>query len=222
MDTIALREIAKVIAEEQFLLHWPLYVLFLALSAVIGFAASFVGGYAKKRGENFATKADFEGLLSQLKLTTAVAEEVKAQVSHADWVSRESKIIRRSKLEELVHAIHEVQAYTDVVRRHRLFNAPTEPSTYPLPKLEVLTGLYFPELTTEVREFTILHRQTMIMIIKCHSAMSAAHDNHEEQLKILTTFKEQYTPHYDSELQTISAIEASARDIMAKLVGVQL
>jgi hypothetical protein len=113
MSEPLLKELAAQIAQEQFLLQWPIYGLMLCLALVVGFCAAYIGAYAKKRGEAFATKADFYELLSQVKVTTAVAEEVKAKISHADWAAREERILRRAKLEDLVQAIHEVQRWQD-------------------------------------------------------------------------------------------------------------
>ena len=46
-------------------------------AAAIG---AFVGAYLKKRGENLATKEDFEDLLQQIKAQTKATEEIKAEV----------------------------------------------------------------------------------------------------------------------------------------------
>jgi hypothetical protein len=219
MDTAAIREIAKTIADEQFLLHWPFYALMIALTALVGFASAFVGAYAKKRGQNYATKADFDSLLAQLRLTTAVAEEVKSQISQADWATREAKTLRRIKLEELLHAIHEVEAWVDADREQRLFNSSRDLGVYPMPKLEVLAGLYFPELAEPVYEFGQLHRKSMVMIVEAQSTLEAAHQVPQERLKILDEFNANWVPMYKSRLKAIAALEKKSREVMSTLVG---
>lgn len=166
MSEALLRELAERIVREQFLLQWPIYGLMFAIAVVVVFIAAYLGAYAKKRGEAFATKADFRDLLDQLKATTAVAEEVKAQVSHADWATRELKTIRRVKLEELLQTVYELEAWQDLERSFRVFNSGNEPGRYPLPKIELLVGLYFPELRVIVNEYCVRHRRMRMMLLQ--------------------------------------------------------
>lgn len=56
------------------------YWLFLAINAIVmalaaGFAA-WVGSFLKTKGQNFATKRDFDDLLKQLKANTEAVETI--------------------------------------------------------------------------------------------------------------------------------------------------
>lgn len=82
MSETLLREIAERIAKEQFLLHWWVYCLMLAISFVFSIGGAYLGSYAKKRGEDFATKKSFEDLMSQLKATTDLVENIKSGNTH--------------------------------------------------------------------------------------------------------------------------------------------
>jgi hypothetical protein len=50
----------------------------LALVTLVG---AFLGAYLKKRGEEFATKQDFQEILYRVKKTTEATEEIKAAIS---------------------------------------------------------------------------------------------------------------------------------------------
>lgn len=219
MNETLLRDIAEKIAHEQFLLQWPVYALMTAIALVVGFAAAFVGAYAKKRGESYATRADFEGLLSQLKATTAVAEEVKARVSHADWASRELRTLRRLKLEELIQTVHEVQAWQEAARRFRLSNG-EEPGASPLPKVERVAGLYFPEFRENIYTFCQQSRAMSIAVLQARGDMLAAGDDLAARDGVQQQhFAEVWMPRYQEQLQTVLAIEQQARKLMASLVN---
>ena len=55
-------------------------VVTLLVGILIG---GFLKSYLKKKGENFATKEDFEEILNQVKKTTEVTEEIKNELSFA-------------------------------------------------------------------------------------------------------------------------------------------
>jgi len=219
MNDQLLRSLAESIAREQFLLQWPIYAVMAALALVVGVAASYIGAYAKKRGESYATKADFNELLRQLRATTAVAEEVRAQVSHADWAARELKTLRRTKLEELIYAVHEVEAWMEADRDRRMFGRTREPGECPIPKLEVLAGLYFPELSQEVHAYGLLYRTAMQTMLDFHNRLIDAGQDTQARQTVFTAFTEQWRPQYQLRLQSIGNLERQAREIMAELVG---
>jgi len=56
--------------------------------AVITLIGAFVGAYIKKRGENYATKQDFQDILQQVKETTKATEEIKAAISEEQQSKR--------------------------------------------------------------------------------------------------------------------------------------
>jgi hypothetical protein len=177
MNEALLRELAETIAREQFFVQWPFYVLILALSMVANFVAALAGAYARKRGENYATKADFADLLSQLRTTTLAVEEIRTTFTHADWVNRETKTLRKLKLEQLLRAVHEVcqweEDYADVeVWRHT--HKTLGPS--PLPKLKILVALFLPELRGQVEQFISHHQKTIVLMVKTQQEIQFAKD----------------------------------------------
>lgn len=218
MSEALLRELAKKIAHEQFLLQWPIYALMIALAIVIGIASAYLGSYAKRRGENYATKTDFDELLKQLKLTTATAEEVKATVSHADWASRELKTLRRLKLEALLQSVYELQEWQSLERDASIFNSGKDTGPSPIPKIELLSGLYFPELYVPLHDFCQIHRNMMIEVFSTSSKLLDAAGNFAEQQLIRQQFSETWSNLYQSQLGAISVVEKASRDIMQGIV----
>jgi hypothetical protein len=219
MSEVLLHDIAGKIAREQFLLQWPIYALMVLIALVVGFSAAYVGAYAKKRGEALATKADFDELLSQLKTTTAVAEEVKTRVSHADWATRELKTLRRLKLEELLKAIYELVAWQDIEKDARIYNSGKDPGPSPLPKVELLVGLYFPELRPVVHECCQIHRQMVIETLQGNAKLLTAGDNAAARQQARQQFSNVWAPLYQKQLHAVSALEKACREIMEGLVG---
>jgi len=67
----------------EFGLQPLVYVVLVGISALGGLVGSFLTAYAKKRGENLATKADFDELLRQLRLQTAETEKIKSEIAKA-------------------------------------------------------------------------------------------------------------------------------------------
>jgi hypothetical protein len=79
-----------------------LLVLAVAASATSGFLAS----YAKKKGEQLATKEDFNELLQQVKMTTHVTEQIKAQTSSQLSVGESELEYRKAQLAEFYGPIY--------------------------------------------------------------------------------------------------------------------
>src|SRR6476469_5123833 len=93
----------------------PVLVLYVIITAVAAGLAAWFGSFLKTKGQNFATKQDFDELLEQLRANTEVVESVN-EVGQRDWAEREWKNLRRRKLETLFDKIQECDA--DLERRH--------------------------------------------------------------------------------------------------------
>ena len=221
MNETILREVATQIAKEQFVQLWPTYALMIAVALVVGGGAAYFGAYFKRRGESFATKADFDGLLTQLKETTAVAEEVKARFSHADWATRELKTLRRLKLEELLQAVYEIQVWQDVEKDARIYSSGKDSGVSPLPRLELLVCLYFPEIAPSVGAYIQTHRKIAMEILQSQLKLVAAAGDLSAPSEILQRFADNWKPLYLSQLKEISTIELQCQSIMVLLLGGQ-
>jgi hypothetical protein len=58
-----------------------LNVVLLILAALVSVTAAYLASYAKRKGENLATKEDFDELLRQVRLTAEATEQIRAQTS---------------------------------------------------------------------------------------------------------------------------------------------
>lgn len=160
LDQALLKEVALQVVQQGLLSNWRFYAALLALSLISGAAGAFLSKYFGKRAETAAVDADLKKILRQVEKTTEVAEQVRSKVDHADWVVREWKTIRRTKLEELVQSAISVRQWLNqykfgwlVVTDHDYMEK-QEMRNLPCPAIHVnmLTVLYFTELEEQSRE----------------------------------------------------------------------
>ena len=113
---------------------------------------AWVGAYLKIKGENLATKQNFDDLLKQQEETAKAVEDIKSEISQRDWARREWANLRRIKLEALLEKMHGCQTYLDQYdaysRDHTLKAA--APEHDPMGELQTIAELYRPELRDEV------------------------------------------------------------------------
>jgi len=88
------------------------YVVLVGISALGGLVGSFLTAYAKKRGENLATKADFDELLRQLRLQTAETEKIKSEIAKASWVHQQRWDFKREVYSQLLAVLEEIRQKT--------------------------------------------------------------------------------------------------------------
>jgi hypothetical protein len=100
--------IAKAITEQTFLTDWYWYVILLAVTFVGAAFGTFVSTYFRERGKNYATSVDMERITDQLRHTTLVTEETKAQIQKALWWSQESWKRKYDLYHDLILACEEI------------------------------------------------------------------------------------------------------------------
>jgi hypothetical protein len=88
------------------------YVVLVGISALCGLAGSYLGAYAKKRGENLATKADFAELLRQVRLQTRETEEIKSEIAKTSWVHQQRWDFKREVYSQLLAVLEEIRQKT--------------------------------------------------------------------------------------------------------------
>lgn len=155
MSELQIREIASEILRDGLAQNWWVYIVLIALVAVSGAVSAFVVTYLRKRAETFATKADFDELLLQVRASTEASESVKSAIAKIDWADREWRTLRRTKLEEILAAMHEATHWLDREVDARFFNKPMPSDLSPIWKVDVLSTLYFPEILPESGAFNL-------------------------------------------------------------------
>src|SRR6266568_1404061 len=151
------RELVLQIVQQGLIENWRFYAILLSLLFLSTAAGVFLVKYLGKRAEVYATRSDLHEVLRQLKATTELTEQVKVAVSHADWLAREWKAIRRSKLEELVESAISLTQWLDHQRSVSFFQVEQKNPAPPADRVDMLTSLYFPEL--EVESAALIHAQ---------------------------------------------------------------
>lgn len=123
------------------------------------------------------TTADIEARFSQLdkivdeqKLLTKATEEIKIELSHADWSRKEYLTLKRTKLEDLVLAIEAVAFDLRKICNSLLnLEVEFEPADYPFAsKVQMLASLYFPEVTDKSDEFQAAYSTLVISVVDNH------------------------------------------------------
>jgi hypothetical protein len=220
MSDTLIREIAEQIFRGEILFNWRFYLLTLAVLVVGTTASTFIVSYIRKRAETYATKADLDQLVRQLRATTEAAEEVKTAIAHSDWTTREWKTLRRVKLEELVTTLYAVKQWLDKDMNVRFFNEPKDSEASPLWKLELISYLYFPELVVETLAFRLVYWNYTQWIIEVQQKLVAASTDIAKRLAIFDAARPEMEAHYKKLIDATGAIELKAPALMKEIVGV--
>jgi hypothetical protein len=94
MDKETIQQIAtEVVAQLPFGARYS--VVYGVVTVLIGGLGIWFGSFLKTKGQNFATKQDFNELQKQLKANTELVETIKAEVGQKDWAQREWTTLRR-------------------------------------------------------------------------------------------------------------------------------
>lgn len=217
MNEIQISELARAISGEMILVNWKYYVLLVLLIFLATAAGNFLSAYFRTRGTRYATKSDFEDLLRELEQTTKATESIKQAVSHQDWASRELKVLRRQKLEELLHAVYETQHWLDTEKDNALYSSEKSDVPDPLYKIGIIGGLYFPEIKLEVlafrqaalryKEWTVKSRSLTAPLLLVKDAAG-----YKEALGVASSG---YIVVYQPLLTATSAMEEKAAELMS-------
>ncbi|WP_457599059.1 hypothetical protein [Hydrogenimonas sp.] len=115
MDSELLKLIEKAVNDGLTTAAW--YVIVISVTAA-GVGA-FLGSYFRRKGENIATKEDFDQLLNQLKNQTKATEEIKAEIQvdlnrFSDTLERNREFtgFRRDRIAEHLNII--LDAYIEL------------------------------------------------------------------------------------------------------------
>ncbi|MET4728016.1 hypothetical protein ABIE09_001823 [Lysobacter enzymogenes] len=111
-------------------------------------------GIRQRKGENLATKEDFDQLRDQLRKNTETTEQIKSAIGREDWLDREWRTIRARNLEQIASNSQKtlILVYQAAVawRSGQVANDPDPSAAI---ALQTHQSLYFPELSLEVSAF---------------------------------------------------------------------
>jgi hypothetical protein len=142
--------IASEIISQGILVSWPTLLILLAVSFLGGLAGSFISAYAKKRGEAYATKADFNLVIEQLRQTTRAAEETRGEIASSFGEAASRRVLLREKIEEFFRQSVELDHWHLQVRSAGIEGKNFDRGDSPISSMQMLQALYFREISGEV------------------------------------------------------------------------
>lgn len=216
MSEELIREIAQEIVRQMPPMGGWAYYVILVLCMV---ASAFLGAYLRKRGETYATKADMEEVLKQLKETTQTVEEVRTAVAHQDWQSREWKTLRRTKLEELSISIHEIHATSLSYMREIIFAEQVASEELKGWKVVMLCMLYFPDLKGPVQKFLEEFYAYQQWAIAKRAGLKAVKGGSAECSAFLAEAIEESKPMVVALRKSVEATDVAAAKLMRDFFG---
>ena len=84
---------------------WWSYIL----AFISFFFAAYFGAYAKRKGENIATKEDIENIKDQLESTTRLTESIKAEMAKSIWIDQKGWEFKRDLYCSLIESIQDLK-----------------------------------------------------------------------------------------------------------------
>jgi hypothetical protein len=220
MSDTLIRDIAEQIFREEIIFNWRFYVLTFAVLLVSTTASAFITSYIRKRAETYATKADLEQLIEQLRETTEAAEEIKTAIAYSDWTTREWKTLRRVKLEELVTAAYAARQWLDKDMHARFLNEPKDSDASPIWRMEVISNLYFPELIVETHALHLAYYDYATCILDVHTKLSIAGTDIAKREAVWDAAMPELKAQHQKLRDSTAALGLRAPAVMKEIVGV--
>jgi len=219
VDKLTIDLIAKQITNGILLDHWYLLMIWLCLTVIATAVGTYFAAYLKTRANNFATKADFNELLTQQASIKETTAKIEQSVSHKDWTIKEYKTVRRIKLEELLLAIHECDVFMDKQRLYALNEGPRNDLIEPIHRIFIIGQLYFPELAQHLSTFTNCYLEYKTYVNQAGSVDKAHNLIHAEEIvqKLGDRLDKVYIPFWSA----VVALDHEAQDLMQKIIRVE-
>jgi hypothetical protein len=201
---------------------WLFLFVTVVVMALAAGVAAWGGAFLKIKGENFATKRDFDELQRQLSANTKLVETIKSEVNQRDWAQREWTTLRRIKLEALVEKTHECEVYLDQRRQDAVDGKVASPERDPVDELYALAALYFRELENEVGRFAILCRDQIMLVSELAPAIIATHSSHDAAVHkvALENFRGKWMKRYPELLAARRQLVDAARSLLESIMNV--
>jgi hypothetical protein len=191
-------------------------VVVMALAAAV---AAWFGSFFKTKGQNFATKQDFNELLRQVRANTEAVETIKSEISQRDWAQREWTTLRRIKLEALLEKMHECGTYLDRLRSAAYEGSAGERERAVIDEFRTIADMYFPELRKETGEFAIECRGEAIALFKLGQAVLMAGDDSAARQRAYDDFVAAHWPP-EKRLRAHDELRDAARSLLGRIMNV--
>jgi hypothetical protein len=223
MDQATIQQIAaEVVARLPYGDRYGL-VVYVVVAALVGGVAALGTSYFRIRGQNLATKHDFDELKRQLKDNTELVEAIKSEVGQKDWAQREWRNLLRIKLEALFDKMHECDAelerrYLAVVQGSPLKEERDYINEFVNP-LQTISTLYLPELSIQTGEFYACCLRGHFAIVALDRNLRDAGDDSAAREPAYDDFNKTWKP--EERLSARYALEEAARTFLERIMGVE-
>jgi hypothetical protein len=198
---------------------WLFLFVTVVVMALAAGVAAWGGAFLKIKGENFATKRDFDELQRQLSANTELVETIKSEVSQRDWTRREWTNLRRIKLEALLEKMHECEAYLDRRREAALGGSVPQEGRDVIGEFNTISDMYFAELWKETYDFSQECRKEAMAILKLAQAVLKAGDDSTAVQSAWAGFSEAHWPPKNRALAHY-ALRDAARTLLERIMNV--
>jgi len=218
MDKETIQQIAtEIIAQLPFGARYS--VVYGVVTVLIAGLGVLFGSFLKTKGQNFATKQDFNELQKQLKANTELVETIKSEFSQRDWAQREWTNLRRIKLEALMEKMHECEAYLDRYRSAATQGLSPDEGRDVIDELKTISDMYFPELWKETHDFSQQCRKDAIALLDLGRAVLKAGDDSAARQSAHASFNETHWPP-KNRLLAREALRDAARALLERIMNV--
>jgi hypothetical protein len=216
IQTIAAEVVARLPYGDR---YWLVLVVNAVVAALIGALAVLGTSYFRTRGQNLATKHDFDELQKQLKANTQLVETIKSDIGQRDWTARERTSLRRIKLEALLEKMNDCDNYLDQHRNRFLDGKGTDPDQRDyLNELNAMGSLYFPELENEIQRFYLSGKEQITLGLQLAQALGSAGDDMAARESAYDTFRRNWLERYKEHSAARSALTAAARRLLVSIM----
>jgi hypothetical protein len=218
MDKDTIQQIAA-----QVVAQLPLGLLMIVNVVIVALVSALTAlgvSYFRTRGQNLATKHDFEELQKQLKANTELVETIKSEVSQRDWAQREWTNLRRVKLEALLEKMHECEAYLERLRSSCSGGEPLDDKRDPINELDAIGKLYFPELRNAVSDFYQPSKGVVVTALDLGQAISKAGNDLNARQSAYDTYDPRFRALSEELIHARHDLTAAARSLLERIMNV--
>lgn len=169
MSEEAIVKLVMAILDKSFINNYKFYLLLGAIVFVSGSLSSFVISYMKQRGKSYATKADFDKIVEQLRKTTTLTENIRSDIA-AEFLEKNSlRHLTREKIESIIDQTYKLELWLEQARSNAFQGKTPDNNDSPLAKIEMYQSIYFGKATEQMINLQKTYLPMMEFIFKLAS-----------------------------------------------------
>lgn len=233
MGNSAMPQFATEVSQQTITNHLWFWIVLALAALVCTYVGSWLAAYATRRGQTLATKADFNQLLMQAGETAREVEQIKSRISIGEWTEKEYKSLRRTKLEQVALAAHDVPdwlagEFHRIVHKSTVTEEAPDQEASPIRVVYVMSCLYFPELRDHVNRLQNVHNSFIVWLRTWRGSLidsAREHGNLETwplskvRSDAVSAVGQEYEGHFVSALRAVRELQDATDALMAQTVN---